>query len=321
MMMTIASLALAVLAAGGHTDTTLSVRRGARLDVNNFSGDIVVRTWSRDAVRIVASHSHRTYVRVDGSASRLEVTSENRRGMPTSVDFEFIVPEWMPVELAGIAADITVDGLKSEIKVQTVKGDVRVRGGSGYVSLGSVEGEVILSDARGRVQVSSVNQGIEVTNVSGEVRAETVNGDIVLERLDATHVEAATVNGGLFYVGSFQDDGVYTFSTHNGDIIVGVPERANLEVSVSTFGGDFESSFPLRFREARKGKRFSFTLGSGSARLDLEAFQGRIELKRPEAALKRARMKKTYDHGQDPNIDVDVDPDPEADPDPPEEGR
>ena len=52
-------------------------------------------------------------------------------------------------------------------------------------------------------------------------------------------------------------------------------------MSVSTFNGDFESAFPVTLRETRKGKRFSFTIGSGSAQVTLESFQGTVQLVRP----------------------------------------
>jgi hypothetical protein len=59
-------------------------------------------------------------------------------------------------------------------------------------------------------------------------------------------------------------------------------------VSVSTFQGDFESAFPVTLTEHR-GKRFDFTLGGGSARLDLESFGGTIRLVRPGAVPARRR--------------------------------
>ena len=52
-------------------------------------------------------------------------------------------------------------------------------------------------------------------------------------------------------------------------------------MSVSTFNGEFASDFPVTLTETRKGKRFNFTIGSGSAQVTLESFQGTIELVRP----------------------------------------
>ena len=66
-------------------------------------------------------------------------------------------------------------------------------------------------------------------------------------------------------------------------------------VSVSTFNGEFESDFPVPLKETRKGKRFSFTLGGGSAQVSLESFQGTVRLVRPghiarESGRQRRRL-------------------------------
>jgi DUF4097 and DUF4098 domain-containing protein YvlB len=78
-----------------------------------------------------------------------------------------------------------------------------------------------------------------------------------------------------------RDDGSYRLSTHNGDVTVSVPGSISATVTVSTFSGDFESDFPVTLAGARQGKRFTFTLGSGKATMELESFQGSIRLVRP----------------------------------------
>ena len=75
--------------------------------------------------------------------------------------------------------------------------------------------------------------------------------------------------------------GRYALSTHNGDVTVTVAEGTSASVSVSTFNGEFESAFPVTLTETRKGKRFNFTIGGGSAQVTLESFQGTIQLVRP----------------------------------------
>jgi hypothetical protein len=52
-------------------------------------------------------------------------------------------------------------------------------------------------------------------------------------------------------------------------------------VSVSTFNGEFASEFPVTLTETRKGTRFSFSVGTGSAQMSVESFQGSIDLVRP----------------------------------------
>ena len=104
------------------------------------------------------------------------------------------------------------------------------------------------------------------------------------------------MNGDVEYDGPIHDGGRYALSSHNGDITIAVAPTANAAVAVSTFGGEFESDFPVTMTEGRKGKRFSFTLGKGGgAQIDLESFQGTIRLARPGTVSHR----ESKDHDED----------------------
>jgi len=278
MLTTLATLA--GLALAQQTDTTVPVRAGARLEVNNFGGEIAVKTWSKSAVRIAASHSSRDRITIDASDQVVRVKSESRRGPSQVVDYEITVPAAMALALSGVYTDISVEGSQGEITAETVQGTVNVSGGVGTVSLKSVQGDVTLEKARGRIDLSSVNETIKASQISGDISAETVNGDISLVQIESANTEATTVNGDVTYDGTIKDGGRYRFSTHDGDLRVSVPEKASVSVSVSTFNGDFSACFPVQLTGKTK-HRFSFTIGSGTARLELESFDGDIRLCRP----------------------------------------
>src|SRR5574341_1742836 len=74
----LAILAAVSLALAQQTDTTLPVRQGARLDVENFGGEIVVRTWAQDRVRIQATHSSRDWIEVSASPSAVRVEADRK---------------------------------------------------------------------------------------------------------------------------------------------------------------------------------------------------------------------------------------------------
>jgi DUF4097 and DUF4098 domain-containing protein YvlB len=116
---------------------------------------------------------------------------------------------------------------------------------------------------------------------------EAVNGDVVLDGVRSKMIEAGTVNGDIRFIGTIYEDGRYKFSSHQGDLDVAIPGNANATISVATFNGEFESSFPIVLTESgRAGKRFTFRLGNGGAVLDLETFQGTIHLSRAAANAK-----------------------------------
>jgi DUF4097 and DUF4098 domain-containing protein YvlB len=285
----LASAAFAALTLPQQIDSTVPVERGQRLELDLFAGDVNVKTWSRNAVRIVADADGRGRVEIERSATTLSIRSSGRRGPPPSTDVELTVPAWLPLDLSGVYTDITIAGARGPITAETVQGDVTADGGEGLVSLKSVQGGVSVTGAKGRIEANSVNADVEVKRSSGEISAETVNGDIDLTGTDATTLTATSVNGDVNYDGPLHSGGRYALATHNGDVSLAVAEGAGAAVSVSTFNGEFESDFPVTLTETRKGKRFSFTIGSGSAQVSLESFQGTVRLVRPGGAATRAR--------------------------------
>jgi DUF4097 and DUF4098 domain-containing protein YvlB len=298
LLLTLVSGAVSAFALVQQIDTTIPVERGQRLEVSAYGGEIAVKTWARNAVRVEAASSGRTRVEIVRNATSVSVHTEGRRGPASSVDLQITAPAWIALDLSGVYTDVNVAGSKGPVSVETVEGEVLVDGGEGLVSLQSVQGSVTLRGAKGRIDVNSVNEDVTVSRTTGEIDAETVNGEIELEQVDATSVTATTVNGDITYDGPIRDGGRYAFSTHNGDIALTVPPGSNAAVSVSTFSGDFESEFPVTVRETRKGKRFSFTLGTGSAELTLESFQGTIQLVRP-GHLTSGRDHHDRDHDRD----------------------
>ena len=281
MLLFLTTGALSALALVQQIDTTVPAQQGQRLVIDAYGGDIDVKTWARNAVRVEADPSSRTSVEISSGPGSLSVRTEGRRGPPSAVDLKITVPAWMGLDLSGVYTDVTVVGSRAPVTVETVQGEVNVTGGEGLVSLRSVQGQVTLKGAKGRIDVHSVNEDVRVSDASGEITAETVNGEIVLERVDATSLDAGTVNGDVAYDGPIRSGGRYALSSHNGDVTLAVAEGSSATVSVSTFSGEFESAFPVTLRETRKGKRFSFTLGGGSAQVSLESFQGTVQLVRP----------------------------------------
>jgi Putative adhesin len=260
------------------TDETVTVTRGTRLAVNAFSGEVLVRSWGRDAVRVQARHSSRTRVTIHPSGSLVAVSAS---GSPGSVDYEINVPAWMPVKVEGTYIYISVEGSQADVAAETVRGDISIKGGASLVTAKSIEGEVILEAPRGRINASSVNQGITITGGNGEFVVETTNGHISLTNMESASVDAATINGNIKYDGTVAPSGKFRFSTHNGNIVVAVPEATSAGFTVRTYNGSLNTNLPLKTAgEIRRGQRATYTLGSGSADFELESFGGTIQLRK-----------------------------------------
>ena len=300
----LANLLVMAMMAITPTDQTVQVAKGTKLDVNNFAGDVNIKVWDKDAVRVEVNNSDRETVEIKQVEQSLRIRSRSLRGgPPRSLDYTISVPSWMPIVVAGTYADVTMEGVGADVSVETTHGDVKVRGGSGFVSLKSVQGEITLEKAKGRVEVRAVNESIHLADISGDLSAESTNGSIVLDRIDSANVDLYTVNGNISYDGAIKEKGLYRLTTHNGLIAMPIADKANATLTVRTYNGSVRSTFQLAGDDAQKrGKRFTVTLGNGSAHVELESFGGTIALRRPgdprpETERKRREKDKDKEKG------------------------
>jgi DUF4097 and DUF4098 domain-containing protein YvlB len=264
-----------------QTDQTIQVTKGTRLSVQNFAGEVIVRTWDKDALRVQARHSARMRVSINTPAGAIAITSGESTG---SVDYEISAPEWMPIKIEGTYNFVTVEGSRAEVFAENVRGDIVIKGGTGLVTARTIEGVLIVEGARGKINLNAVNEGIRVNGASGEIIAETTNGDIALTGIESASVDVVTVNGDVTYEGTLAERGHYRFSSHNGDLVMTVPATVNATFIVRSYQGDFRTALPVKGPprgEVRQGRRNSYTLGSGSAQVELESFGGDIRLREP----------------------------------------
>jgi DUF4097 and DUF4098 domain-containing protein YvlB len=265
-----------------QTDTTFAVAAGARLKLDNHAGTVRVTSWDRQEVRVRAEHGSRDMIEISTQGAVVRVQAERDRGMPTFVEYDITVPRAMAVDVEGVETDITVEGVAGEIDLSSVEGDITVRGAGGAVSITSVEGDLIVDGGRGKVAVSGTDGDVTITGARGEIVVETVDGDVTLENVESASVDLSTVDGDIKYQGTVQDGGTYRLTSHEGDLTLGAPAGVNATIAIATFDGSFEAdpAFKVQLSEMRPGRRFSFTLGTGSARVELETFDGEIRLER-----------------------------------------
>lgn len=262
----LASLAIAAITAftlSSDADTTLAVSKGTTLRVANYAGSVIIKTWSKDLVRIEATHSDQDRVWVRSLEGALLVKTTTSPKAQRSADIHITAPAWMNLEVTGTHTDVAVEGTDGQVHVTTVHGDVEIAGGTG------------------RAELNTVNRDIRVAHATGTVVAESVNGDCVLRSMAADTVDASTVNGSIVYEGLYRPTGHYRLATHNGDIAAAVPEACDASFAVATFAGEFVSAFPVSVTGSNRGRRVHFSLGTGSARIELKSFQGTIHLYRP----------------------------------------
>ncbi len=277
----------ALVAVQQQTDTLITVKPHVRVKINNVAGDITVRAWDQNQVRVVAEHGSHDVIEIDADGNELSIQAASAMGVGI-IDIELTVPAGASLEIQAPFADISIAGTRGSVSVQAVDGDISLEGGDGVIKLQAVDGDVSVTGASGNVEAQSVDGDVTVTEVSGDVRVQTVDGDIIVLGIASTNVEAATVDGDIHWDGDIEDGGSYSFVTHDGDLNIAVQQGANAQIFIASYDADFSTDFPLTVPAGEQGKRFSLKLGTGSARVELgtgsahvelESFDGTIDLR------------------------------------------
>jgi DUF4097 and DUF4098 domain-containing protein YvlB len=282
--------ALGLAALVQQTDTLVQADGATRLQAQLQRGEVVVRTWDRDAVQVNAAHApnRALEVRRSGRTLTLVVDAQRGRGPSGPVDLELTVPRGFDLDLEGMAVRVDIQGTEGNVEVTTIQGPIQVRGGRGSILLESVNGEITVEEARGNIRVNAVAGAITISGSSGDISAESVSGSITLEDIVSRQVEARTVSGPLRYEGSIEDGGRYTFGTHAGEVWLHLPGDMNARVSAVTLAGDIRVDFPgapdtavhAQGLPGLREKRLTFETGNASARVSVETFAGTLHILR-----------------------------------------
>jgi len=273
----IASVVTLVLAApAAAQEERFQIASGARVSIRSPEGDIRVRAVSgREGRARLDSGEDEDLVTVRRSGN--SITIEPMYG--DGGDMLVSLPGDVSLEVVGLDGDISIVGFSNEITIETFDGDVDVDG-AGVLSIRTVDGDVQVRNVARSAAVDFGDGDVHLTGVRGPVAVNGVDGDITVQDADSRQVAIATISGNLWYDGRVYDGGEYQLGTHDGDVTFAVPQGVGATVSVLSYDGALIPSFPLQMRGS-VGSIAEFTLGDGSAHVQLESFDGNIHLIRP----------------------------------------
>jgi DUF4097 and DUF4098 domain-containing protein YvlB len=202
-------------------------------------------------------------------------------GPPADIDYRIDAPAWAGVRLEGVSCDADIQGLGGPVAVNTVEGTVEIRQVSGSVDVTTVDGDVTVDGGQG-LHLHSVDGSVVVSNARGEVNAASVDGDVRLSGMNASSVDASSVDGDISFSGRLGAQGRYRFSTHDGDVTLVLPAdtSASIETRSLFSRATIESDLPLTLAPSTGNRRRQvFTLGSGSADVTLETYDGAVRIR------------------------------------------
>lgn len=180
-----------------RTEQIFTVGETPTLEVENFAGDVTVRSGEGDEIRVTVTKragSGSQLNRIDVDVSEQADGVEIRTSHPgtsiggASVRLEVSVPNDARLELDTGAGNVVVDGVEGEISARSGAGNVRVEGAAASVELSTGAGNI---DYEGDPQgdctfdnsVGNVTLGLPA-NVDAEVRLTTGIGNVELGGFD-----------------------------------------------------------------------------------------------------------------------------------------
>lgn len=246
---------------------------GTALSVVNEHGSVTVKTGSGRQVVISATPASGS-VEVDASQAGNRITVRSHKLQSASadqarVDYDITVPADCSVSVDSDEGLVRIDGLKSNVHIDSEAAAVEVKNVTGgSVRVQAVSGAVTLTDVKqSMVEVVSTGGNIQLSNVSGG------------------RVSAKSTTGKISFTGDFAGGGNYSFTNHSGEIEVGVPSAASVDLTARSIKGSVESDLTLQKPEhtamnLTEGKSIAGRLNTGASSVDLRSFSGRIRVKK-----------------------------------------
>lgn len=244
------TILVVALVASGHLSAKVTeeesysfpLNDGGRLSVSNVNGSITVTGGSGDTVEIVAIKKADNQKTLDGIEIEITHTADA------------IVIE---TELPGSDHWFSWGGDGGQVTYEIV-----VPAGTNLESIETVNGDVVISGVSGDVEAESVNGDLDCSDLAANASFSTVNGSIEasFSRLEGQQkVKAETVNGRI------------TFR---------IPKEADVNVTADTLNGGINArDFGLETEKGFIGSDLNGSIGSGSARLNVDTVNGSIKIR------------------------------------------
>lgn len=278
--------AFAGIAMADDVDRTLDADANGTVIINNTSGMVDVRGWSRDEVRVegdLGGGVDELHFERNGGTITIMVKTPRSHHRSISSDLEISVPEQSSIEVVTVSADIEVHDVKGIQRLQSVSGDVESEAYGADVQIGTVSGDVGLEgdDEDCVVELNTVSGDIDAQNLSGEVKANSVSGDVVLIESSFRRARMQTTNGDIVFNAELQEKGRLDVETINGEVDITLQGRVDARFDIETFNGDIDNCFgpePVRTSKYTPGSELRFTEGEGSGRVTINTLNGDLRL-------------------------------------------
>ncbi len=260
-------------------DTTFAARSASSVVIEVGTGQVVVRGWDRNDIRVRADGAERDELDINVRGARVAIEPERGQFFGGSMDLEIDVPARFNVQVEGMSLRVRVEGVTGEVDVENMNGDVTVLNTRGPVQVETMAGAIRVHDSRGRLDLSSAGYPVEVIGAAGEIEVETIGGLIRLSEVTSSAVHAESLGGRIEFEGILARGGSYTFASHGGTIDLALGPGADATFELDTMMGEVDAEYPGMTLESSRRGRMRFVVGGGRAQVEVETFSGRVRVR------------------------------------------
>lgn len=281
----IAAALLLALPASAATpiDERRALEADGRVEVNNLAGLIEVVGWAEDAVHLTGELGDDVEaLEIEGDNRRLSIHvryPKKSRGGVEETMLRLRVPHGAALDLNAVSADVRVVGTRGELHAASVSGDVDARFDGERLRLNSVSGDIEVQSAATDSELRTVSGDVVAHGLRGTVKAETVSGDLELSGEDFTELHGETVSGDLRMTARLAPQAQLRAESLSGDVRLRLVETSDVRISMKTFSGTLRGR-PTQPVSSNDRRSVEYTLGPGSARVELSTFSGDIVIER-----------------------------------------
>ena len=287
-MKTILTVLIVLLAAPvGATSVDETYPTGPRptVTVEALAGSIDVSGWAREEVQIrgtLGSGVEGLEIEADKGSVDIEVKYPDRRkGRLTGAeaDLELFVPFGADLEIETVKGTITVVDVSGELELQTVLGGIEVTGATSRVEAETVSGDIRISGATTEVDAHSVGGMIVIEGAGGEIEVATMNGLIQVAAAAAESVSLESMSGEIEFRGDLLRNADLSVDAYSSNVMLVLPSTVSARFDIHTQSGDIENAFGQRAQRGEgfmPGKSLEFSLGDGTAEINVESFSGKV---------------------------------------------
>jgi len=276
-------------AAAESLEQSFEVAPDVSVDIEIVSGQIELRAIEASEVRVRAEGG----IEAHGSRSQVSLRAPSTGWLPwargTDVDLVVEVPRKSHITARTVNGRIKAEDVEGELRLHAANGQIEVKGAPQQAYLETLTSAIKFQGEHSEVVARTLNGEIELSGVSREVEAASVSGRIRVEGDEIERAELRSMSGEIELDSSLAKGARVDAKSYSGQVRLRLPENTSARFEVQSFSGGVHSEFVSQLTDDQSGygpwsfgpgRRLSFVVGDGDARISIESFSGGVRIER-----------------------------------------